>query len=38
MSSQPPIVGTSQSVDGADITGVDQAGIYRAIARVSPPM
>ena len=33
MSSQPPIVGTSQSVDGADITGVDQAGIYRAIAR-----
>lgn len=33
MSSQQPIVGTSQTVDGADITGVDQAGIYRAIAR-----
>lgn len=32
MSSQPPIAGTSQTVDGADSAGVDQAVTYRAIA------
>lgn len=33
MSTWPPIVGTSRSADGADSVGVDQAVIYRAVAR-----